>query len=270
MKLPVRLLTGICVLSCAAPLALAQDKLGSPNGERFRLSAGMFSFDTETDVRIDADDGTEGTVVSGEEDLGLRDHSEVGDVEVETRIRERHRVRFDYFKVDRAATQALERQIVFGNDTYNVGDVVDSSIDMRNFGVTYMYELVRKERYIFAWGLGVNLIELNTAAEVDARSISEEESIAGPGPVVGIQTLVRITDHIHAELRAEYMEAHAKDFRGSLTHLHGTIAYRFNRSIGAGLGYKLFEIDADSESAGDTGRFTISNSGPLAFVRVTF
>jgi hypothetical protein len=270
VKLPVHFLAGICVLACAAPPARAQDNLGTPNGERFRMSAGIFSFDTETDVRVDADDGTEGTEVSGEEDLGLRDHSDVGDVEVEMRIRERHRVRFDYFKVDREASQALERQIVFGNDTYNVGDVVDSAIDMRNFGVTYMYELARKERYVFAWGLGVNLLELNTSAEVDARSISEEESIAGPGPVIGIQTLVRFTDRIHSELRAEYMEAHSKDFRGSITNLHGTVVYRFNRSIGAGVGYKLFEIDADSESTGDTGRFAIKNSGPLAFVRVTF
>lgn len=270
MKLPVRVSIGICVLSCVAPLAHAQDELGSPNDEHFRLSAGIFSVDTQTDVRLDADDGTEGTVVNAEDDLGLRDHSDVGDVEVETRIRERHRIRFDYFKLDRTSRQALEREIVFGNDTYAPGDIVDSAIDMRNFGVTYMYELARKDRFIFAWGLGVNLLELNAAAEVDARSISEEESVSGPGPVVGIQTLVRFTSRIHAELRAEYMEAHASDFRGSITNLHGTVVYRFNRSIGAGLGYKLLEIDAESESAGDTGRFKLSNSGPLAFVRVTF
>lgn len=270
MKLPVRLLLGTWVLSCAAPLAHAQDKLGSPNDEHFRLSGGLFSVDTETDVRLDADDGTEGTEVSGEDDLGLRDHSEVGDVEVEMRIRERHRIRFDYFKLDRTATQALERDIQFGNDTYNAGDIVESAIDMRNFGATYMYELARKDRFVFAWGLGINLLELNATAEVPARSIEEEESISGPGPVLGIQTLVRITPRIHAELRAEYMEAHASDFRGSITNLHGSIVYRFNRSIGAGLGYKLLEIDAESESMGDTGRFNISNSGGLAFVRVTF
>lgn len=270
MKLPVRVLSGVCVLSCAASLAHAQDQLGSPNDEHFRLSAGLFSVDTETDVRVDANDGTEGTEVNAEEDLGLRDHSEVGDVEVETRIRERHRVRFDYFKLERTSTQALEREIVFGNDTYNVGDIVDSAIDMRSFGVTYMYELARKDRFIFAWGLGVVLLELNTAAEVDARSISEEESVSGPGPLLGIQTLVRLNPRIHAELRGEYMEAHASDFDGSITNLHGTIVYRFNRSIGAGLGYKLMEIDAESESAGDTGRFKLSNSGPLIFVRVTF
>lgn len=271
MRLPVRLsIVGLWLLSCAAPLAYAQDELGSPNEERFRLSAGVFSTDTETEVRLDADDGTEGTVVNGEEDLGLRDHSDMGDVEVEMRIRERHRVRFDYLKLDREAVQALEREIVFGNDTYNPGDIVESSIDMRNFGVTYMYEVLRKDRYIVAWGLGLNLLEFDAAAAVDARDISEQESISGPGPVLGIQALVRLTSRIHTELRAEYMEAHASDFRGSITNLHATFVYRFNRSIGAGLGYKLHEIDAESESLGDTGRLKLSNSGGIAFVRVAF
>lgn len=270
MKLAVRLMTGVWVLSCAAPLTFAQNPLGSPNDERFRLSAGVFSVDSETDVRLDANNGTQGTAVNAEDDLGLRDHSEVGDVEVETRIRERHRVRFDYFKLDRTASQALARQIQFGNDVYQPGDIVESGIDMRNFGVTYMYELARKDRFIFAWGLGINLVELNAAAEVRARRIAEEESRSGPGPVVGIQTLIRITPRIHAELRAEYMELHASDFRGSISNLHGAVVYRFNRSLGVGLGYTQLEIDIKSEVVGDSGRFKIGSSGGVAFVRVTF
>src|SRR5688572_14267078 len=75
-----RVAIATCVLASAAPLVLAQNKLGSPHEERFRLSAGLFSADTDTDIRLDADDGTLGTAVSAEEDLGLADHSDVGDV----------------------------------------------------------------------------------------------------------------------------------------------------------------------------------------------
>ena len=77
----------------AAQNARAQETIGSPFADYFRLSAGLLSASAETEMRLDADDGTLGTVVSGEDDLGLRDKSEMGDVEMEIRIRERHRLR---------------------------------------------------------------------------------------------------------------------------------------------------------------------------------
>ncbi len=265
-----RVAIATCVLASAAPLVLAQNKLGSPHEERFRLSAGLFSADTDTDMRLDADDGTLGTEVSAEEDLGLADHSDVGDVEVETRIRERHRVRFNYFKLDRAATEVLDREIRFGNDVYDAGDEVLSSIDMRNFGVTYSYEALRFDRYELGVALGVNLVELTATARVPARGIREEESRAGPTPTLGVHTLIRITERIHAEARADYMQLQVDDFEGTVTNLHAAVVYRFNRNIGAGLGYTLLDTEVESNDPGDTGRFNISNSGGVLFLRVTF
>ena len=250
--------------------ALAQDKLGNPNDERLRLSAGMFAADSTTEVRLDSNDGEIGTVVNAEEDLGLRDHSEVGDVEVELRVRDRHRVRFNYFKMDRAASQPLQREIRFGEDVYEIDDVVDSSIDMRNFGVSYSYEFLRFEGWELGASFGINLVELDSRAAVRARNIREEEARTGPTPTVGIHTLFRITKRIHAELRAEYMQLHIDDFEGTVTNLRGAVIYRFNRSIGVGLGYSLLETEVESEQLEDTGRFNISNSGALAFVRVAF
>ena len=62
-------------LLAASPVH-AQESLPSPFAEYFRLSAGLLSASSETELRLDADDGTPGTVVSGEDDLenlGLRD-----------------------------------------------------------------------------------------------------------------------------------------------------------------------------------------------------
>ena len=265
-----RVAIATCALALGAPLVFAQDRLGSPHEEKFRLRAGVFSADTDTDMRLDADDGTLGTEVSAEEDLGLADHSDVGDVEVELRIREKHRVRFNYFKIERAATEVLDRTIRFGNDVYNAGDEVLSSIDMRNFALTYSYEALRFDRYELGVALGVNIVELNAQARVPARGIREEESRAGPTPTVGIHTLVRITERIHAEARADYMQLQVDDFEGTVTNLYGAVVYRFNRNIGVGLGYMLLDTEVESNDPGDTGRFNISNSGGLLFVRVTF
>lgn len=258
------------VLLLAASWARAQDKLGSPQDEHFRLSAGVFAADSVTEVRLDADNGSLGTEIVAEEDLGLRDHSDSGDVQVETRIRERHHVRFGYFKLDRNASQQLARQIEFGNDVYEIDDVVESSFDMRNFGITYAYDFLHVDRAAIGASFGINLVEIAATAAVPARSIREEESQTGPSPVIGVHALVRITRRFHTELRAEYMQLKIDDFEGSVTGLFGAVVCRFNRNIGAGIGYRVLETEVDSTRVGETGNFRIENSGGIAFVRVTF
>lgn len=272
MKLLSVVITGTCALAFAAQpvLAQAQDKLGSPHDEHFRLSAGVFAADTRTDLRLDPDAGATGTEVTAEDDLALRDHSDVGDVEVEMRIRERHRVRFNYFRTDRSGTARLDRQIQFGNDLYQVNDVVTSTIDMRNFGVNYSYEFLRIDRIALGASLGVNLVELSAEAVVPARGIREDESRAAPTPTIGAHALVRITRRIHAELRGEYLQVNVADFDGTITNLHGAVVYRFSRNLGVGLGYTRLETDIESRKSGDTGRFRIDNSGGVLFMRVTF
>jgi len=272
VKLSSVVIAGTWALAFAAPpvLAQAQDKLGSPHDERFRLSGGVFAADTRTDLRLDPDAGPTGTEVSAEEDLALRDHSDSGDVEVEVRIRERHRVRFNYFRIDRTGTAQLDRQIQFGNDLYQVDDIVTSTLDMRNFGVNYSYEFLRIDRIALGASFGVNLVELSAEAVVPARGIREDESRAAPTPTFGAHALVRITRHIHAELRGEYLQVNVDNFDGTITNLHGAVVYRFNRNLGVGLGYGKLETDIESRKAGDTGRFRIDNSGGLLFLRVTF
>jgi len=270
VKLPRFVMPVTFLCACVAPLAQAQDKLGSPQQEHFRMSAGIFAADSTTAVRLDADNGDVGTPVNAELDLGLRDHSDAGDVEVETRIRERHRVRFTYFKLDREATRQLDRQISFGNDVYEIDDVVSSRIDMRNFGLTYSYEALHLDRAEAGLSFGINLVEITAAAEVQARAIREEESRAGPTPTFGVHALLRITRRLHMDVRAEYMQLGIDDFEGSVTSLFGSIVFRFNRNIGVGLGYKLLETQVDSQGEGETGNFTIENSGGVAFLRVTF
>jgi hypothetical protein len=267
---PSRYVMCVTFVLLATAAARAQDKLGRPQDEHFRMSAGVFAADTVTELRLDNDAGDLGTEIAAELDLGLRDHSDSGDVEVETRIRERHRVRFGYFKIDRNASKQLERQIEFGNDVYEIDDVVESTFDMRNFGVTYSYDVLRVDRATAGASFGINLVDITASAAVPARNIREDESRAGPSPVVGVHALVRITRRFHTELRAEYMQLNIDDFEGSVTGLFGAIVCRFNRNLGLGVGYKLLETEVDSNRVGETGNFRIENSGGVAFLRVAF
>ncbi len=259
-------LTGVFVAQSAG----ARESLVSPLEEHLRLTAGLLSATTQTDFRLDADDGTLGTDVSAEDDLGLRDQSEMGDVELELRIRERHRVRFNYFRLDRRATTTIARQIQFGNNVFDPGDVADSRLDWREFSVTYGYTILRRARYEIYGSFGLHIAEVGAAGEVDADNIREEQNESFPLPAVGAGTLVRITDRFHAEARVGYLSVNYEDLDATIIDLRGAVLYRFNRNLALGAAYVFTEREGTSEDVGDSGHFELRNDGPELFLRVTF
>lgn len=262
--------------SCALTGALvahgagAQEGLVSPFEDHLRLSAGLLSAGTQTQIRLDADDGTLGTEVSAEDDLGLRDRSDMGDVELELRVRERHRVRFNYFRLNRRATTTIDRQIQFGNDVFEPGDVAESRIDWREFSVTYGYTFLRRTRYEIYGSFGLRIAEVGAAGEVDADDLREEENQTFPIPAVGAGTLVRITDRFHAEARVDYLSVNFDDLDATLIDLRGAVLYRFNRNLALGAAYVFTEREGNSEDVGDSGHLELRNDGPELFLRITF
>ena len=175
----------LCFLFLAGP-GEAQETIGSPFNDHFRLTAALLSATADTELRLDADDGTPGTLVSAEDDLGLADRGEFADIEAEVRIRERHLVRFNYFRLDRAATTTIARDIQFGNDTFAAGDEVESTLDLREFTATYAYRFLRQPRFEMYGSFGIHLTELVAAGRVRARNLREDEREVVPLPALGL------------------------------------------------------------------------------------
>ena len=263
-----------CVVAglCLARAAHAQEPelIASPYEDHLRLTMGLLSTSTETELRLDADDGTQGTLISGETDLGLREQSEQANIEAELRIRERHRVRFNYFRLDRQAAKVIERQIQFGNDVFDVNDLAETSLDWREFSVTYAYTFLRQQNFELYGSFGIHLVEARAQGEVAADDIREDEAEAAPLPALGIGTLIRFSDRFHFEGRVDYLDVSINDFSGTLLDLRGAVLFRFNRNVAVGAAYVLMEREGTSEDADDSGIFNLHNSGPELFFRVAF
>jgi hypothetical protein len=264
------LAVGVFAATVLLDSAQAQEEIAPPFDDHFRLTAGLLSVSSETEMRIDADDGTPGTAVNAETDLGLREQSDQADVEAELRIRERHRIRFTYVRLDRRATKAIDRQILFGNEVFDAGDVVDSNLDWREFSVTYGYTFLRNARFELYGSFGLHLVEMKAEGEVAADDVREEEAEAAPLPAFGLGTLVRFSDRFHGEARIDYFTASANDADGTVLDVRAAILYRFNRNLSVGAAYMLMEREGNSEDPGDSGHFSFRNSGPELFMRVAF
>lgn len=278
MRVSIALFAAACAASVTPALAREADEaarsrgesIASPITDRFALRATWFPASITTDVRLDPEIGVEGTPLSAEDDLGLADERNQGRVELVFRLRERHRLRVDYFKLDRSAQTVLGRDVVFGDETFEVNDLVTSILDWRTLGFTYTYSVPRLPRFELGAGLGIHLLEARARGEVPARFIREEESAGGAFPTLALDGVWRITKRFALSLRGQYFDVSVDEFHGKVGEYHADLQFRWRPNLAFGVGYSIIEAELDVDDEDSPGRFSFDTRGPEAFVRVSF
>ena len=244
----------------------------SPTTERVRISLGVLSSKASTNARIDATNGNLGTPFNAEGDLAL-DSSKIGPkFQAMIRVGERHRLRFDYFTLDRQAFKVLERPITFRNQDLLIGDPVDSQLSVRTLGITYGYSFIRRDSFELAGTLGVNLLDFSARARVQQpnRRIDQREDQAGPFPTLGLDMTWSISRRFYLDGRVQYLTLRIDQLDGSLGLYELSAVYRWRANVALGLGYHKERAKLSSTKTTESGFFDLDTKGPELFVRVAF
>ena len=275
------------VLATAAPLARAdRDKLSgaplppqppersSPIRDHFYILGAFYSPAIHTDVRIDpttgVPPGTTGTPVNAERDLGIPARLHQGRVEFMFRLRQRNKLRVEYYEADRSAAHALANTIVFGDQTFLAGEQVQTSINWRSFGLTYTYSLYRSDTFEAGTGLGVYFMEAEAMGAVPATGQQTDKSAAEPIPTLPLDLTWCISRRFATTARANYLKATISGFSGSFLDLHADLQYRWNPYFSLGLGYTRMRLSLSGDSANIPGVVSMSFKGPEAFIRFSY
>jgi hypothetical protein len=248
----------------------------SPITDRFYVRGTFFNPAITTTMRIDTQSpgpglmGTTGTTVSGEQDLGLDGRLPQGRIEIMFRLRERNRLRVDYFETNRRGDNVIGRQILFGDVTFLPGDRVTSSIDWRQFGLTYTYSVLRRDRFELGIGLGVYFLEAEARGAVEAKQLRQEVSGAGAFPTIPLDFTWRISSRFAFVARGQYFHASVRDFEGSMGEYHGDFQYRWKPNFSLGAGYTVMKSSLDVNDTDFPGALRLNVRGPEAFFKVSF
>ncbi|MGH8139198.1 MAG: hypothetical protein ACREVV_13545 [Steroidobacteraceae bacterium] len=245
----------------------------SPITDRFYVRGTFFPAALQTSLRVDPHNGVPGalgTPVSGERDLGFDGRTPQGRIELMFRMRSRSKLRVDYFETDRNGDRVLARQIVFGDQTFNVADRATSSLDWRAFTLAYTYSFVRNDRLEIGAGLAVHFLQADARAAVASRQVQQEVSGAGAFPTIPLDFAWRISRRFALTARAQYFHASVNNFEGSVGDYHADVQYRWKPNFALGMGYTIMKWSLDVNDASFPGVFRLSASGPEAFFRVSF
>lgn len=256
-----------------APLPPHRHETPSPITDHFYIRGTFYDPQVRTNFRVDpsqAVPGVTGTPVNGENNLGLPNRLRQGRVEFMFRLRERSKVRVDYFDADRSGSKLLANDVVFGNQTFAAGQVSQTSVDWRQFDITYTYSLVRNDRFELGTGLGIYFLQVDAIGEVPAQNQRQKVSAAAPFPALPLDLTWRISSRWAATVRGAYLKATLSGFRGWYADSHEDIQYRWNPNFAVGLGYAAIRTSLTRRGGSLPGAFAMSISGPEAFVRFSF
>lgn len=272
-----------CVAISAATVLLGSGTLASAQEpvqargyltDRYSLTLGFYKLRPETKVRLDALNGRIGTTLSLEDDLGIKSDATAQDLTFGARIGRRHRVEVERFGVNREGRRDNTRQIVVGNDTYDVGLVLDSEFDMDVTRVGYAYSFLRDDKKEVGVHVGVHITELAFRVTADVRPItSSTEEIAqttAPLPVIGAQGGYRFLPRWTMHGRAQIFRLAAGDYEGEINHLAVALEHATFKRVGLGIALDFFELDLDSEDDSFLGEFKLKFAGPRIFAHAHF
>jgi hypothetical protein len=261
----------LAALALFATLAHAEDYL-SPTEERVRLSLGVVRLSNNTDFQIDSTAGVPGTPISAEDQFGLDKSDYEAKIQAMVRVGERHRLRFDYFSLDRSGNTIVTQPIVFRDVVLQPSDPLNSDLSIRTFGITYGYSFLHSDKYEVAATIGVSDTDISARARVQTqtRHVDQTEDQAGPVPTLGLDATYVVSKRFYIDGRAQYLKVRIDDLDGTLGIYELDALYRLRPNISFALGYTMFRANLISSQPKQSGFFNFNSKGPEFVVRIAF
>ncbi len=278
VRMPAVLTAVLIVLGVAARSAQAADdffdedaQTPSPITDYFAVRASYFYASVNTELRLDPPGiPMGGTNLSGTQTLGFRSSDSDGMVEVMFRVRDRNRITADYLELDETGTRTLSSPLVFGNQFYFAGDVLNSALQWRVLGLTYTYAFIQNDRFELGAGVGVHVMDLDVRGSVPARFASYETSFTSALPTPVLEAVWRVTQRFSLTARGQYLRATINDTYGEFGDFHADVQFRVVPNLALGVGYSQVQAKLNAVSQSYPGLAAIRIHGPEAFVRVSF
>jgi hypothetical protein len=262
---------GLIALALFATLAQAED-YSSPTEDRVRLSLGVARYSNKTDIQINSSADVAGTPINAEDQFGLDKSDYEAKIQAMVRVGERHRLRFDYFSLDRTGHATVTQPIVFRDVVLQPGDPLNSDLSIRTFGITYGYSFLHSDRYEVAATIGINDTDISARARVQTqtRHVDQTEDQAGPFPTLGLDGTYVVSKRFYLDGRAQYFKVHIDNIDGSLGIYELDALYRLRANISFAAGYTYLRAHLASTQVRQSGLFNFNSSGPEIFLRVAF
>lgn len=242
-------------------------------------AGGMFASAFRTQASLSSDGGAS-TSIRFEDDLSLDDNTDALRAELYWRIDRRHRIDVGYFDLDRNGTRSIDRQIQWGDTSFDVGVDVTSRLRTQVFPVRYTYYFLADDESELGFSAGVYGMSLTASLSgigtvngtTGTSQATETFETPVPLPVVGLQGAYALSSDLRAigSLQAFYVRleniAGADVIDGGLLDLILGLEYDLTENFELGAAANWFYLNAGAERDRLTFDFDYGFAGLYVYV----
>ena len=268
----VAMLLFAAALASPALAAKKNDKPGWEDWDRLNIDVGVFSATQDTIIRLDATDGTFGTQIDFEDNLGLEDREEQPRIDLLWRYKKRSSVSLSYFALDRNTVAPLTITIKWGDIVIDpvISPAVRTVYDIEVISAQWGYSFFRTPKWDARFTIGLFAMDIFASLQDPADPVKQDQGdVLAPLPVVGMGFDHKLTGKWHLSGGFNYFHIEYEDkYSGTLTEVLVGATHHTFKNVGFGIAYNYMHLDIDSTDEGFTGALDIKYKGPYAYVRV--
>jgi hypothetical protein len=242
---------------------------------------GVFVIDTSLKAGLNGQ-STTNPEVDFNQVFGRADNATRVRADVIWRITPTQHMRFMYFNNTIDRTRTLDQQIMWGDNTYDVGASVEARNRYTIGEVAYEYAFLRSPTYELAASAGVHYTNIHislsgTASATNGQGgvtqvsgATSSNSLSAPLPVVGLRGGWAVSEHWYLSALAQYFKASIDGYDGHISDLGASATWMYNPHFGLGIGYNRFTTDVSVDRSAFDGHLSVCYSGVQVFLTGAF
>jgi hypothetical protein len=154
-----------------------------------------------------------------------------------------HHLRFLYFDNTVDRSRAIDRNVEWGDYTFQAGAVVESQVKFKIIEAAYEYAFMRRPDFELAGSLGVHYMDLqmrlsgvatltNANGTVSQAAVATREGSAPlPLPVIGVRAGWAVAPQWFLEGQGQFFKAKIGDVDGRITDLRASATWMFSQNL---------------------------------------
>jgi len=189
------------------------------------------------------------------------------------RITPKHHVHFVWFQNNITRTRTLDKDLAWGDYTFQANAEVSAESKLGVYELTYEYAFIRKPTLEVAAGAGIHMMNMSillkgNATYTDANGdiqpaefSTSNSNLPAPFPVIGARATWAVTPTIFIEPELQWFAFHYDAYNGNWWDARVAAKWMFTRHWGVGLGYDAFHVNVTVDKASFNGNVTLGYSG---------
>ena len=243
-----------------------------PFPDTFGLRLGGYNVrSASTILRLDSANAPVGAYIDFAETLGGETTAQVIRLDGLYRFNKYHSLAFSWYDLKFTGSRVIDKDIVWGGQTYPLNTQVDSELKFNVYKVNYQYSLHHDENVELGVLVGLHVMKIGAGLNASGIGQSKTEAVTAPLPVFGFFARYNFTPRLTAYYNYQFFFINYEDsVRGGLQDFLLGVEYRLFRNLGLGLAYNRFGLDMKSKSDESTIYVNTSWNGAMLYGSVYF